>query len=88
MTTQVATERAVGGPELDRSVMDSPLAQMALEGCGGLRIGLEDHTTGPSNLEQIERAKELVAPVGRPILNGPEAIEYLDTPFPASQPVS
>ena len=88
MTTQVATERAVGCPESDQSVMDSPLAQMALERGGGLRIGLKAYTTGSSNLEQIERAKELVAAVGRQIISGPEAIEYLDIPFPASQPVS
>ena len=77
---------SVGCPEWDRSVMDTPLAQMALERGGGLRVGLEDYTTGPSNVEQIERAKELVAAVGRQIINGPEAIEYLDIPFPATRP--
>ena len=80
-------EWAVGCPEWDRSVMDTPLAQMALERGGGLRIGLEDYATGPSNVEQIERAKKLIDKVGRQIINGPEAIEYLDIPFPASQPV-
>ena len=79
-------EWAVGCPEWDRSVMDTPLAQMALERGGGLRIGLEDYATGPSNVEQIERAKDLVAAVGRQIINGPEAIEYLDIPFPATRP--
>ena len=66
--------------------MDTPLARMALERGGSLRVGLEDHTTGPSNLEQLERAKELVAKVGRRIINGPEAIKYLDIPFPATRP--
>ena len=70
----------------DRSIMDTPLARMALERGGSLRIGLEDYMTGPSNLEQLERAKELVAAVGRQIINGPEAIEYLDIPFPTSRP--
>ena len=79
-------EWAVGCPEWDRSVMDTPLAQMALERGGGLRVGLEDYATGPSNVEQIERAKDLVAAVGRQIINGPEAIEYLDIPFPATRP--
>ena len=78
---------AVGCPAWDRSIMDTPLARMALERGGGLRIGLEDYTTGPSNLEQLERAKELVAAVGRQTISGPEAIEYLDIPFPASRPV-
>jgi uncharacterized protein (DUF849 family) len=77
---------AVGCPLSDRSIMDTPLARMALERGGHLRVGLEDYTTGPTNLEQLERAKELVAKVGRRIINGPEAIEYLDIPFPATRP--
>jgi uncharacterized protein (DUF849 family) len=77
---------SVGCPLSDRSIMDTPLARMALERGGHLRVGLEDHTTGPSNLEQLERAKELVASVGRRIINGEEAIEYLDIPFPATRP--
>jgi len=68
------------------SVMDTPLARMALERGGSLRVGLEDDVTGPSNVEQIERAKSLVDAVGRRIIDGPEAIEYLDIPFPATRP--
>jgi uncharacterized protein (DUF849 family) len=77
---------AVSCPGRDGSIMDTPLARMALERGGSLRVGLEDDTTGPGNLEQIERAKELVASVGRRIINGTEAIEYLDIPFPATRP--
>ncbi|MBW2173748.1 MAG: 3-keto-5-aminohexanoate cleavage protein, partial [Deltaproteobacteria bacterium] len=51
---------AVSCPGRDGSVMDTPLARMALERGGSLRVGLEDDTTGPSNVEQIERAKKLV----------------------------
>ena len=69
---------AVGCPADDRSIMDTPLARMALERGGSIRVGLEDYTTGPSNLEQLDRAKELVAAVGRRIIHGPEAVEYLD----------
>lgn len=76
---------AVSCPGRDGSIMDTPLARMALERGGSLRVGLEDDTTGPSNVEQITRAKELVASVGRRIINGPEAIEYLDIPFPATR---
>ena len=79
---------AVSCPGRDGSIMDTPLARMALERGGSLRVGLEDDTTGPSNMEQIKRAKELVASVGRRIINGPEAIEYLDIPFPATRPQS
>jgi uncharacterized protein (DUF849 family) len=77
---------AVSCPGRDGSVMDTPLARMALERGGSLRVGIEDDTTGPSNVEQIERAKKLVDAVGRRIINGPEAIEYLDIPFPATRP--
>jgi hypothetical protein len=37
-------------------------------------------------VEQIERAKEIIATVGRPIVTGAEAIEYLDIPFTATRP--
>jgi uncharacterized protein (DUF849 family) len=78
---------AVSCPGRDGSIMDTPLARMALERGGSLRVGLEDDTTGPSNVEQVHRAKELVASVGRRVINGPEAIKYLDIPFSASRPV-
>lgn len=68
------------------SVMDTPLARMALERGGSFRVGLEDCGTGPSNLDQIKRAKELIAAVGRPVVTGAEAIEYLDIAFPATRP--
>ena len=38
------------------------------------------------NLEQVARAKEIIASVGRPIVTGAEAIEYLDIPFAATRP--
>ena len=70
----------------DKSVMDTPLAQMALERGGSFRVGLEDWATGPSNVEQIERAKALINQVGRPVVTGTEAIKYLDIPFAATRP--
>ena len=68
------------------SIMDTPLARMALERGGSFRVGLEDWGTGPSNVEQIERAKEIINAVGRPIVTGAEAIKYLDIPFAATRP--
>jgi uncharacterized protein (DUF849 family) len=68
------------------SIMDSPLARMALERGGSFRVGIEDWATGPSNVEQIERAKEIIASVGRPVVTGADAIEYLDIPFAATRP--
>jgi uncharacterized protein (DUF849 family) len=67
-------------------IMDTPLARMSLERGGSFRVGLEDWWLGPSNLEQVERAKELINKVGRPIVSGADAIEYLDIPFPATRP--
>ena len=67
-------------------VMATPLAQMALERGGSFRVGLEDWGKGPSNVEQLERAKEMINKVGRPIVSGAEAIKYLDIPFAATRP--
>ncbi len=67
-------------------IMDTPLARMSLERGGAFRVGLEDWMDGPSNLDQIKRAKELIAKVGRPILTGDDAIEHLDIPFPGTRP--
>ncbi len=69
-----------------QSVMDTPLARMALERGGSFRVGLEDWASGPSNLEQIERAKEIINAVGRPVVTGADAIEYLGIPFAATRP--
>ncbi len=68
------------------NIMDTPLARMALERGGSFRVGLEDWGGGPSNLEQMEMAKELINHVGRPIASGAEAIEFLDITFPATRP--
>jgi uncharacterized protein (DUF849 family) len=67
-------------------IMDTPLARMALERGGSFRVGLEDWGNGPSNLEQMKRAKELINKVGRPIVTGADAIKYLDIPFAATRP--
>ena len=69
-----------------QSVMDTPLARMALERGGSFRVGLEDWPTGPSNVEQLARAKEIINQVGRPIVTGAEAIRYLDIPYAATWP--
>ena len=69
----------------DTSVMDTPLARMSLERGGSFRVGIEDWTNGNSNVEQIERAKEIINSVGRPLVTGADAIEYLDIPFAATR---
>ena len=67
-------------------IMDTPLARMALERGGSFRVGLEDWGAGPGNLEQMERARELINHVGRPIVSGIDAIKHLDIPFAATGP--
>ncbi len=68
------------------SIMDTLLARMALENGGSFRVGLEDWSVGPSNLEQMKIAKELTNKIGWPIVSGAEAIAYLDITFPATRP--
>jgi uncharacterized protein (DUF849 family) len=70
----------------DKSVMDTPLARMALERGGSFRVGLEDWPNGTSNVEQLKRAKEIISAVGRKVVTGSEAIKYIDIPFAATQP--
>ena len=50
------------------------------------RVGLEDWSTGPSNVEQLKRAKEIIDGVGRKVVTGAEAIKYLDIPYAATRP--
>jgi len=71
---------------IGHDIMETPLAQMALERGGSFRVGLEDWGKGPSNVEQMDRARELINKVGRPIVSGAEAIKYLDIPFAATRP--
>jgi 3-keto-5-aminohexanoate cleavage enzyme len=70
----------------DKSVMDTPLARLALERGGSFRVGLEDWPNGTSNVEQLKRAKEIINAVGRPIVTGAEAIKYLDIPYTKTRP--
>ncbi len=69
----------------NKSVMDTPMARLALERGGSFRVGLEDWPNGTSNVEQMKRAKEIINAVGRPVVTGAEAIKYLDIPFAATQ---
>ncbi len=70
----------------NKSVMDTPLARLALDRGGSFRVGLEDWPNGTSNVEQLKRAKEIINAVGRPVVTGAEAIKYLDIPFAATRP--
>jgi uncharacterized protein (DUF849 family) len=65
----------LGGP-----LLDAPIARLALERGGHLRIGLEDHERGPTNAEQVAGAAALAASVGRPVAAIDEAAAILGLP--------
>ena len=65
---------------LGGSLLDSPVARMAVERGGHLRIGLEDHGRGPNNVEQVRRAVALCRQVGRPVATPKESRQILGLP--------
>jgi uncharacterized protein (DUF849 family) len=65
---------------LGGSLLDSPLAHLALERGGHLRVGLEDHMDGEPNAVQVERAAKLCAELGRPVASPAEAAAILGLP--------
>jgi uncharacterized protein (DUF849 family) len=67
---------------LGGSLLDAPIARLALERGGHLRVGLEDWDDGPANTEQVARATKLCADVGRPVATIDDAAQILDLPEP------
>ncbi len=65
---------------LGGSVLDSPVAALALERGGHLRVGLEDFDTGPANLDQVNAARDLCDKIGRPVASLTGAATLLDLP--------
>lgn len=65
---------------LGGSLLDTPVARMAVERGGHLRVGLEDYSNGPSNAEQVERAVALCFAVGRPVATCGQAAGILQLP--------
>ena len=65
---------------LGGSLIDAPIARLALERGGHLRVGLEDFDTGPENAAQVAAARSLCEEVGRPIASLRDATEVLNLP--------
>jgi len=65
---------------LGGGVLESPIARLALERGGHLRVGLEDHMDAESNFVEVEKAKALCAQVGRPLATAAETEVILDLP--------
>lgn len=59
------------------SLLDTPIAAMAIERGGHLRVGLEDNSKAESNLEQVKRAVALCEQLGRRPATPTEAKEIL-----------
>ncbi len=68
---------AVGG-----DLLSTPVARLALEAGGHLKIGLEDYSGPgtPTNEELVAQAVQLAREVGRPIASPTEAAAILDLP--------
>jgi uncharacterized protein (DUF849 family) len=62
------------------SVLDSPIAPLALARGGHLRVGLEDRTDATSNVDEVQRAARLVAAAGRRLATCGEAVDILGLP--------
>jgi 3-keto-5-aminohexanoate cleavage enzyme len=71
---------------LGGSLVDSPVARLALERGGHLRVGLEDFDAGPENVAQVDAARHLCEEVGRPVASLTEAAAVLSLPSGAVTP--
>ncbi len=69
-----------GTAVLGGSILDTPIASLALERGGHLRVGLEDDPSGPPNVEQVQRAVELCEKVGREPASPTQARAILGLP--------
>jgi 3-keto-5-aminohexanoate cleavage enzyme len=65
---------------LGGSLLDAPIARLALERGGHLRVGLEDDDDGPANAEQVADAAKLCAEIGRPVASIEDSAAILDLP--------
>ena len=65
---------------LGGSILDTPIASLALKRGGHLRVGLEDDPSGPPNVEQVQRAVDLCEKAGREPASATQARAILGLP--------
>jgi len=65
---------------LGGDVCNTPIARVALERGGHLRVGLEDFDSGPPNAEQVAAAAQLCHSVGREVATVSDATRVLGLP--------
>jgi 3-keto-5-aminohexanoate cleavage enzyme len=70
---------------LGGDIIDTPVARLALEQGGHIRVGLEDHADAASNVACVQRAVELAEQVGRSPASAQEASELLRLPARVNQ---
>ena len=65
---------------LGGAIVDTPVARMALERGGHIRVGLEDSPFGESNVALVDQVAQLAADVGRDVATCAQAAEILRLP--------
>jgi len=70
---------------LGGGLLETPIARMALERGGHLRVGLEDHPDAVSNAVELKKARVLCDEVGRPLATPAETEAILALPKLAEQ---
>ena len=65
---------------LGGDVLETPVARLAMEQGGHIRVGLEDHADAENNIVCVERAAELATSVGRSVATPAEAADLLHLP--------
>jgi uncharacterized protein (DUF849 family) len=65
---------------LGGDIIDTPIASLALEQGGHIRVGIEDHADAASNVDSVQRAVDLAEKVGRSVATPAEAADLLRLP--------
>jgi 3-keto-5-aminohexanoate cleavage enzyme len=65
---------------LGGDIIDTPVARLALEQGGHIRVGIEDHADAESNVACVQRAVDLAESVGREVATPAEAADELRLP--------
>ena len=73
---------------LGGDITDTPVASLALEQGGHIRVGIEDFADADSNVACVQRAVALAEKAGRSVATPAEAAEILRLPARAVEPVA
>jgi uncharacterized protein (DUF849 family) len=65
---------------LGGGIFDTPIAELAVQRGGHLRVGLEDHGGAKSNVDEVRKARELAEKYGRKLATCAEAARILGIP--------